>query len=189
MPLLWPNGLDLKKATLSRGRRQSTDFTPDIELIEALWGWNGETGCFLGYIPAERPVVGRESYTKLLPWQQHCDMMQAIVRSGLPVIVYGVIIGFPDDSHESLRRLEEAILELHPIPGTIQGEKIRSSGLLRFNDTSITGGFWTPSCDTQHLSYEEVSDWQIRLAKIGKKISGSIINYHGGLTGLASQTS
>jgi hypothetical protein len=206
MPLLWPNGLELRKATLGRGRNYDhTDLTPDEELIEALWGWDGKVGGFLGYIPAERPVFGRESYAKLLPWQQHCEMMQAIVRAGLPVIVYGLIIGMPDDSHESLMRLEEAVLELHqqlreinpnlefqvasyaisPIPGTPQGENIRKSGLLRFDDPSIVGGHWTPSCDTKYLSYEEISDWQFRLTQIGKA-EAKLINYHGGLTKIAA---
>lgn len=131
--------------------------------------------------------------------------MRAIVRVGLPVIVYGLIIGLPDDNHDSLLRLEEAVLELHqqlreinpdlefqvasyaisPIPGTPQGENIRKSGLLRFDDPSIVGGLWTPSCDTHHLSYEDISDWQFRLAKIGKAES-KLINYHGGLTKLSA---
>ncbi|HLP87997.1 MAG TPA: radical SAM protein [Nostocaceae cyanobacterium] len=206
MPLLWPNGLELRKATLGRGRNyENTDLTPDEELIEALWGWDGKVGGFLGYIPAERPVFGRESYSKLLPWQQHCEMMRAIVRVGLPVIVYGLIIGLPDDNHDSLLHLEEAVLELHqqlreinpelefqvasyaisPIPGTPQGENIRKSGLLRFDDPSIVGGLWTPSCDTNHLSYADISDWQFRLTRIGKAES-KLINYHGGLTKLAA---
>lgn len=206
MPLLWPNGLELRKATLGKGRNYDrTDLSPDEELIEALWGWDGKVGGFLGYIPAERPVFGRESYAKLLPWQQHCEIMRAIVRVGLPVIVYGLIIGLPDDNHDSLLRLEEAVLELHqqlreinpdlefqvasyaisPIPGTPQGENIRKSGLLRFDDPSIVGGLWTPSCDTHHLSYEDISDWQFRLAKIGKAES-KLINYHGGLTKLSA---
>jgi hypothetical protein len=206
MPLLWPNGLELRKATLGKGRNYDrTDLSPDEELIEALWGWDGKVGGFLGYIPAERPVFGRESYAKLLPWQQHCEIMRAIVRVGLPVIVYGLIIGLPDDNHDSLLRLEEAVLELHqqlreinpdlefqvasyaisPIPGTPQGENIRKSGLLRFDDPSIVGGLWTPSCDTHHLSYEDIPDWQFRLAKIGKAES-KLINYHGGLTKLSA---
>ncbi len=208
MPLLWPNGLELRKATLGRGRNYDhTDLTPDEELIEALWGWDGKVGGFLGYIPAERPVFGTQSYSKLLPWQQHCEMMRAIVRVGLPVIVYGLIIGFPDDTHESLLRLEEAVSELHrqlreinpdlefqvasyaisPIPGTPQGENIRKSGLLRFDDPSIVGGLWTPSCDTHHLSYEDISDWQFRLTRIGKAES-KLINYHGGLTKMSADS-
>jgi hypothetical protein len=206
MPLLWPNGLELRKATLGRGRNyENTDLTPDEELVEALWGWDGKVGGFLGYIPAERPVFGRESYSKLLPWQQHCTMMKTIVQVGLPVIVYGLIIGFPDDNLDSLQRLEEAVMELHhqlrginpdlefqvavyaisPIPGTPQGESIRKSGLLRFDDPSIVGGLWTPSCDTNHLSYEDIAEWQFRLAKIGKAES-KLINYHGGLTKLSA---
>nr|VFK06924.1 MAG: hypothetical protein BECKLPF1236A_GA0070988_1000527 [Candidatus Kentron sp. LPFa]VFK23087.1 MAG: hypothetical protein BECKLPF1236C_GA0070990_1000325 [Candidatus Kentron sp. LPFa] len=69
LAIRWTNGLELKKATLGRGieRRGQTDMAPDEELIEALWGWDGKTGCDLAYIPAERPVFGRENYAKLLP--------------------------------------------------------------------------------------------------------------------------
>jgi len=45
---------------------------------------------------------------------------------------------------------------------------LREMKLLRFeNDPIIGSGFWTPCTDTHHLSYEQVSDWQIRLLKIG----------------------
>lgn len=202
MPLLWPNGLELRKATLGRGRNfDSSDLTPDEELVEALWGWDGKVGGFLGYIPAERPVVGKQPYAKILPWQQHCHMLRAIVRAGLPVLVYGVIVGLAQDSHEELANLEKAIIELRqelksinpelefqvasysisPIPGTPQWDYLTKSGLLRIQDPSVVGEFWTASCDTHHLTYEEVSDWQVRLAEIGKE-DHKLLNYHGGLT-------
>jgi hypothetical protein len=64
----WPNGLELRKTTLGSGRNyESTDLRPDEELIQALFGWDGKVGCPLAYIPAERPVFGREAYKKLLP--------------------------------------------------------------------------------------------------------------------------
>ncbi len=186
--VLWPNGLELKKATLGKGiNRGPINFTPDEELINALWGWNGKTGCYHAYIPAERPLAGRENYSKLLPWQEHCEMLKTIVRTGVPHLTYGLIIGFEDESEESLLRLEEAILELYqsllainpqlnfqvspfsifPIPGTPQWNQLQSSGLLEFNDPTIFGGLWTPSVNTRHLSYKEISKWQIRLLQIG----------------------
>jgi hypothetical protein len=188
LPFIWGNGLEVKKATLGRGYdRSPDDLKPDEELVEALWGWNGRVGCHDAFIPAERPVFGRESYAKLLPWQQHCEMLKAIVRAGLPRLVYGLVVGLPDDSHESMLRLEEAISELYqdlksinpsltfwiltsaisPIPGTPQGQNIRQSGLLRFEDPTICGSFGLPCADTQYMSYEEVSDWQARLKRIG----------------------
>ena len=192
MPLLWYNGLELRKATLGRGLNyEDTDLTPDQELVEALWGWDGKVGAITAYIPAERPINGKQGYSKLLPWQQHCTMMQTIVRAGLPIIVYGVIIGLPEDSHEHLLHLEQALQDLYqqliainpslefqvaaysitPIPGTGQWDYMAKSGLLRFDDPCIMGGFWTPSCDTHYLSYEEIADWQARLAEIGKDTS------------------
>ncbi|NEO67136.1 MAG: radical SAM protein, partial [Moorea sp. SIO4G2] len=145
------------------------------------------TGTLAAYIPAERPIFGRESYANLVPWQQHKRILRTIVQAGIPMISYGVIIGLPDDDDYSLRQLEEALWEVYneakainpsiifqttpfvisPILGTPQGEAIRKSGLLRFDDPAIFAGFWTASIDTKHLSYEQVSDWQFRLAQVG----------------------
>jgi hypothetical protein len=204
MPLLWPNGLELRKATLGRGRNfDDSDLTPDEELVEALWGWDGKVGGFLAYVPAERPVTGKQPYAKILPWQQHCNMLRSIVRAGLPVLVYGVIVGLAQDSHEELLYLEESILELRqdlmsinpnlefqvasfsisPFPGTPQWDYLTKSGLLRIEDPAVVGEFWTASCDTHHMSYQEVSDWQVRLAEIGKYDSKpKLLNYHAKLT-------
>jgi hypothetical protein len=52
---------------------------------------------------------------------------------------------------------------IRPIPGTPQADQLRKAGLLRFEDSAIKGGFWTACADTNHLSYEEVSDWQLRI--------------------------
>lgn len=186
LAVLWGNGLEIKKLTVGRSLPNS-DLTPDYELINAVWGWDGKAGCYQGYIPAERPTFGRESYAKLLPWQEHRTMVRAIVEAGVPDITYGVIVGLPDDSNDSMLGLEEAIQELYaevkslnpeivfnvtpyairPLPGTPQAAELRKLGLLRFEDPAIIGGFWTACADTKHMSYEEVSDWQTRLAAIG----------------------
>ncbi len=186
--VLWPNGLELKKATLGKGiNRGMINFTPDEELINALWGWNGKSGCFHAYIPAERPIAGRENYSKLLPWREHCEILKTIVRTGVPHLTYGLIIGFEDESEETLLRLEEAILNIYhelleinpklnfqvspfsifPIPGTPQWDQLQTSGLLEFDDPTIFGGLWTPSVNTRYLSYKDISRWQIRLLQIG----------------------
>jgi hypothetical protein len=188
LPVSWPNGIEIRKATQGRGHdRNPDDLLPDQEMVEAMWGWDGKVGCFYAYIPAERPFIGRQNYKKLLPWQQHRQMLRSIVRAGVPNISYGIIVGLPDDDEDSLLYLEEAIHELHselkainpklnffavpnnilPIPGTPQTQSLRESGLIRFEDPSIQGNFWTASCDTHHLSYSQVSDWQMRLLKVG----------------------
>ncbi|WP_308253736.1 hypothetical protein [Geminocystis sp. GBBB08] len=190
MPISWLNGIELRKATRGGGNNKyDADLTPDEEIVEAVWGWDGKVGCIHAYIPAERPIVGRESYKKLLPWNHHCEMMKAIVRSGVPNIDYGVIIGFPDDNNESLLYLEEAVSELFqelktinpklilgcgvmciaPLPGTPQDYSIREKNLLRFEDPAIFGNVIMSSSDTLHLSYEEVADWQRRLWNLSSK--------------------
>ncbi len=189
LSVIWGNGLELKKATMGHGIKQSTDFAPDEELINALWGWDGHAGCYFGYLPAERPLLGRENYRKLLPWQEHCEVVKAVARTGTPYLRYGVIIGLAEDDLETFQYLEEALwglfeelekinpevnfqiapFAISPIPGTLQGLNLRKSGLVRFEDPSIFGSVWTPAVDTHHLSYEEVAQWQVRLSGIGRK--------------------
>jgi len=206
MSLMWPNGLELRKATVGHGRNyEDTDLRPDEEVIEALFGWDGKVGCTLAYIPAERPVFGRESYKKLLPWQEHCTLMKSVVRTGVPVIAYGIIIGLPDDDHDSLLHPEEAIsglvdelveinpkvefqiacYSIAPLPGTPQSQNLRNSGLLQFEDSCVWGGLWTPTCNTNHLTYEQVSDWQIRLSKI-RRTKAEFTNYNGEYSALVN---
>jgi len=188
LAVLWANGLELRKATRGRGLvRAGNDLAPDEELISALWGWDGTTGCYHAFIPAERPLHGRENYAKLLPWKAHCDILKSIVRTGVPALTYGCIIGFEDDDDRSLSLLEEGVsglydelrainpqiifqiapFSLSPIPGTPQGTRVRESGLLRFPDPEIFGGAWVPCADTRHLTYEQIADWQRRLLRIG----------------------
>ncbi|MFF5676065.1 radical SAM protein [Streptomyces hygroscopicus] len=179
--VLWGNGIEINKATLGRGKRDS-DKTPDEELVSALWGWDGQTGCAQVYVPAERPSAGPTSYEKLMPWRQHVTMMEAITKAGVPDINYGVIVGLPEDSDQELKRTLELVHEvrdrllginpklrfrvmpfaLRPLPGTPQSEQLKRHKLLRFDDSAILGGFWTACADTRHLSYEQVSDWQTR---------------------------
>lgn len=190
LSILWPNGIEIRKATLGRGfNRADSDLTPDEELVNALWGWDGKKGAFHAFIPAERPVVGNENYAKLLPWKEHCEMVRAIARAGIPALSYGVIIGFDYETEDSLLRLEEAIQGLQedllrinphlifqiscfgisPIPGTPQGKHLRESGLLGVDDPSIYGGVWTPSVNTNALSHVDIAEWQIRLLNISTK--------------------
>ena len=182
LALLWGNGLEIKKATLGRSLPGGDD-RPDEELVRALWGWDGKVGCAQAYIPAERPVTGTSSYAKLLPWNQHCEMLETIVGTGLPDLNYGVIIGLPDDSPAALEQLLAAVADLksrlklinpelrfrvtpyaiRPLPGTPQSAQLNRLGLVRFDDHAITGGFWTACADTRHMPYEQVSEWQVAL--------------------------
>ena len=180
--ILWGNGLEISKATRGRGLRGG-DPTPDDELVQALWGWDGRRGCAQAYIPAERPVSGPEAYEKLLAWRHHVVMLEAIVRAGVPDITYGLIVGLPEDSHGGLLALERSVGELRqrlksinpdltfrvvpyairPLAGTPQADSLEQLGLLRFRDSAICGGFWTACADTRYMSYADVSEWQSRL--------------------------
>jgi hypothetical protein len=176
LPFCWPNGLELSKAMGRNGQ-------PDEGLITALWGWNGRQDCVHAYIPAERPVEGPSRYAKLLEWQQHKTMLRAITAAGVPRLSYGVIIGLENDSHDSLRCLVDHLLELkaelktinlglqfwavpfciRPIPGTPRAKALEREGLVALSDSTLAGGYWTATCDTRHLTYHEVAEWQRRI--------------------------
>lgn len=99
-------------------------------------------------------------------------------------------------SHESLQYLEEAVSELYqelktinpslqfmllpfsinPIPETPQEQNLRKLDLIRTEDVTILGSTWTASADTRYLSYEEVSDWQLRLLQVGESGYSSEVN-------------
>ena len=189
LAFFWNNGIELRKMTLGRGSsKKDAVLLPDEELISSLMGWDGNVGCYFAYLPAERPVVGQENYKKLLPWREHCEIVKAIVRTGTAYIRYGLVIGFSDDSHETLSRLEDAVwglyeelaainpsvnfqvppFSLSPIPGSRQSDQVRQSGRLRFDDPNIFGSIWMTSVDTHHLTYREVFEWQKRLTRIGR---------------------
>lgn len=184
--VLWGNGLEIRKATVGRGFRDS-DPSPDEELCRALWGWDGAVGCYSAYIPGERPVGGETQYAKLLPWEQHVTLMRAIARTGIPDMTYGVIVGLPQDSHDELCRLEEALhglcetlkrenaalrfrivpYSIRPLPNTPQGDRLHSRKLIMSEDPIILGNFWTACANTDHLTYQDVAQWQSRLVSIG----------------------
>ena len=111
LPVLWGNGLEISKATLGHGSKNG-DPRPDGELVDALWGWDGKVGCAQAYIPAERPLQGSKDYAKLLEWRSHVELVKAIVGAGVPDLSYGVIVGLPNDSDDSLSRLLDAVIEL-----------------------------------------------------------------------------
>ena len=84
LAVLWPNGLEMRKMTMGRGHSgKKEDLTPDEEVIQAIYNWDGRKGTLAGYLPAERPIFGRESYAKLVPWQQHKRIVRTIVQLSL----------------------------------------------------------------------------------------------------------
>ena len=74
-----------------------------------------------------------------------------------------------------------------PLPGTRQAINLRQSGMLQFEDTCLWG-VWTTNCNTHHLSYAEVSDWQIRLSSI-RRAPSAFTNYNGEYSAMVSTAS
>jgi len=179
----WPNGSnELQKMT--RGHGLSKDTTPDEELIHALYDWNGVKGCFHAYIPAERPVEGKEAYAKLLPLNTHKEVVRQIVRAGTPSLTYGCIIGLKDDGAKEMQALYDYVLWfkeelksinpklifwlapfcIRPIPGTGQYLTLEKHRLLHPHPT-MRGAYGTPM-PTMHLRAEEIAEWQQRFLEL-----------------------
>jgi len=182
--IMWWNGLETAKATKGRGfpaHRPEHDPTPDRELVCAVWGWDGKSGCGQALIPAERPTEGEVAYRKLLSWQHHKEMLREIVRSGVPDLTYGLIIGLQRDTNKSMEHLLDAVLELRndllsinpalifavipscfiPFPGTNLSKDYWDKRNLLGNDPALFGK-WTPITTGGHLSPWEISLWQAR---------------------------
>ncbi len=182
---LWWNGLEIQMATMGRGMykpgHSKYDPRPDLELVSALWGYDGKAGCGQAFLPAERPLEGNSAYRKLLPWLEHVEMVKAIVRAGVPDITYALIIGLPNDTDDSLKRLLEAVQELRndvltinpniqfavipscfiPFPGTELAEHLAREKLIMASDPALFGK-WTPVTNTHHLSSWNIHEWQGR---------------------------
>ncbi len=182
---MFRNGIEISKLTkgVSIDRtlriREESDLTPDVELVQAVYGEQ----CIQAFIPLERPLEGTERYQKLMHWRGVVEMCKAIVRSGAPDLLFGVIIGLREDSHESLSRLDEALAELKrtlqkenpevrlsinptvliPFPGIPLTDAYKRSGLMPDDPHSSLVTKFTPTMRTDHLSINELVSWQRKL--------------------------
>jgi len=176
------NGIEIRKLTHGRGFKGG-DCTVDMELMEALCGRSDGLGCASIYIPAERPLQGTDRHEKLLQWSDHVEMVKAIVRAGVPNITYSVIIGYPEETDESLahlmdvmRELKEEIMSINPelnmvvnpnsfipFPGTPERVSLVAEGLLSQDADPVLVNSWTPTYRTRALTGEELTEWQRKL--------------------------
>ncbi len=99
MGFLWEfsNGLEI-------GKFVKNDGSIDKELIQTLYYNNYPVGCFRAFVPLESVRHDGEEplYKKLKPWDLEKEILREIVRTGVPVLTIGLIIGIPSETKESL---------------------------------------------------------------------------------------
>jgi hypothetical protein len=139
------NGFELGKLADSSG-------AIDYELIDAMFSSRriGErfVGCYRSFVPLEslREDATRK-YKKLRAWDLEQEILRTIAEAGLPAFGYGIMIGFVDDTAETLKLTAQRCYELRDEcakvnPGAIQHFQI-------FNNILLPG---TPNF-TKHLKY------------------------------------
>jgi hypothetical protein len=150
----------------------------DEELIEAMFSFDGFSGCYRSYIPFER--VDIQAYKKLKPFDVNKAILGSIVKRKVRLLTAGVIIGHPNETLESLAQTRRKLKELRkvvgdisggetlitmaifvhtPIPGTSDFRRFRREGRLAFDidehpelygcGTSVVNGF--------HLTYPDIT--------------------------------
>ena len=109
--LIWefPVGLEIGKLfnTRTAGVKDS--------LIESLF-WNNDSldnfsGAFRALIPVENSLSGDKDHrlSKLRKFDENVAILEQIISSGVPQINLGVMIGWPEESHDSIKNITEKL--------------------------------------------------------------------------------
>lgn len=155
----------------------------DDELIETLFHYDGNAGCYRAYVPLERVDSQEAPYRKLKPFDIERAILMSIISKGVPTLNIGVIIGNPQENQISLDRtemkliaLKEEILSfssgktfpyvnlfLHiPIVGTNDYRRFYKEGNISYNVTEYPElyNFYTCVLNGENFTGEELT--QIR---------------------------
>jgi len=153
----------------------------DQELIEAMFQYDGRAGCYRSYIPLERIDSSELPYRKLKAFDVEKGILLSIAQQGVALLNLGVIIGNPAESHKSLSRTEDRMLELKdeildltggrtypfanfflhiPICGTNDYRRFHKEGRLAFDiDTNPElYNFYTSILRGDNFSYDELTE-------------------------------
>jgi hypothetical protein len=127
------NGFEIGKLANSQG-------VLDYELIEAMFSCKPDrerlVGCYRSFMPIESlRDDGPKKFKKLRAWDVEKAILRAIAQAGLPAFGYGIMIGFVDDTPDTLRltarRCEEIREACHEAnPSAIQHFQIFNNILL-----------------------------------------------------------
>lgn len=100
----------------------------DEELVSLLFSpeilGNKLVGGYRAYIPVE--TVCTEKFGKLPPAHSQNQVFESIIKSGVRQLSFGIILGFPDESHESIERIRKRVDELKALADRVSGGKTKS---------------------------------------------------------------
>ena len=105
--------------------------TPDGELIDLLFKPEMKDGNLVGgyraYIPLEAGYEERrKTFDKLKPYDVQQNIIRRIVETGVRQISSGVILGFPEDTKETLEESRKRYYEMQDLVSEASGEKAES---------------------------------------------------------------
>jgi hypothetical protein len=108
------------------GKLANSQGALDYELIEAMFSCRMDSerfiGCYRSFVPIESlRDDGPKKFKKLRAWDVEKEILRAIAQAGLPAFGYGIMIGFVDDSPDTLsltasrcEELREACSQANP---------------------------------------------------------------------------
>jgi hypothetical protein len=159
----------------------------DAELIEALFAYDGSSGCFRSYIPLERIDTNGLPYRKLKMFDVQKQILCAIAQQGVPVMNLGVIVGNPQETRASLAITERRMFELKdaignasrgrtfpfaniflhiPICGTNDYRRFYDERRLEFDIDSDPElfNFYTSVLRGDHFRFDEITELRSEMA-------------------------
>lgn len=182
--------------------------TPDEELIDLLF--NPEIkerkliGGYRAYIPLEAGYEGRrQTFDKLRPYDVQKDIIKRIVESGVTQISSGLILGFPEDTNETLQESRTRYHELKELvektsngrtetlfvfyvhqlfSGSVDFRKYGSTLTVDVNETPELYQLYTACKPTKEFSPTEVT---LLRRQLDWEFNGSVVNEYSERTGRA----
>lgn len=189
------NGLEIGKF-MSEGRI-------DHELIDKMFYHDVRDGQYLGcyrlYTPLESLHQEPDKvHKKLRPYDQELGILEAIAATQIPMMTFGIIIGRPDDTDETLKLTEKRCLEIKRLveargvdayftpylntlfPGTADYEKYRT--LLKYDIENFPElyHFHTAGMQTENFAPERLT---ILKRELEERINGPEARRFWGSTG------
>lgn len=105
--------------------------TPDEELIDLLFKPEIKDGKLVGgyraYVPLEAGYEGRrQTFDKLQPYDVQKSILRRIVESGVTQLSSGVILGFPEDTNETLQESKRRYQDMKELVDEVSNGKAES---------------------------------------------------------------
>lgn len=120
--------------------RLANDGKVDKELVNLLFNPEMQNGRLIGgyraYIPLEDlAVVGRSRYEKLPKYKIQKDILKAIIDAGVNMLSFGIIMGYPNETTETLEKKRKELHSLKEWVGKVSNGQTQSLFILYVHST------------------------------------------------------